>query len=768
MALRSHVVLGLALCIAAPAGTAAAPGTPGEARTPRELFQGVDRFFAEHAELQVTRGSGWKPYNRLKWFHELRMDGDELPEPGARWRAWEEKRAIEAAMGPTARAAWFSLGPVNFGGRMLSIDFDPTNTNVVYVGAAGGGVFKSTDAGVSWTPIADGIPSMAVGGIAVSRVDSDIVVIGTGEPTMNIDRVTGVGILRSTDAGATWQPTSISYASATGHGFHVVTAGASGVFLAGAVDGLFRSTDGGANWTLVMDTAGASFTNGWYDVQYDPETAGRIYAVKGNDTSGNGVYVSTDDGITWAIVGTGQPASASFGKSKLGVSASTVYCYVGNAGFGGGVFGLIRSTDDGATWTQPAAANLPSGQSWYNLSCTADPNLDTRVICGAVELARSNDGGESFNPIASNVHVDHHALMFEHGSDSEVWALSDGGVFYSPMNGSNFSWQDLNDGVVTYQFYDICVNNGPDPYYVLGGTQDNGTDKWSGTTTWANGLGADGMVCNIDPVNGTDVYAEIQFGTHYKSTDSGVNFSPINNGITGTGQWVTPVDQDQADGNRLFTETGDGIFRTTDGGANWTNVTSSNAKWISISPADPQIVWTIRGTSVRRSADGGASFPLVPGFGFGVGNPTKIIAHPTDPATAIATFSSFANVATVALTTNSGSSWTDVSGDLPNIPVNGVAVNPQSLSDWYIATDLGVWLSTNGGTNWTPYGTGLPNVVVEDVEIQNALQKVVAGTHGRGAFEASIATGSTDAGETVVSAPRHFLLDEPWPNPARD
>jgi hypothetical protein len=171
---------------------------------------------------------------------------------------------------------------------------------------------------------------------------------------------------------------------------------------------------------------------------------------------------------------------------------------------------------------------------------------------------------------------------------------------------------------------------------------------------------------------------------------------------------------------------------------------------------------------VRRSTDGGDSFPLVAGFGFAVGSPTKIIAHPTDPATALATFSSFANVATVALTTNGGASWTDVSGDLPNIPVNGIAVNRHSLSDWYIATDLGVWLSTNGGTNWTPYGTGLPNVVVEDVEIQNALQKIVAGTHGRGAFEASIDPGPTDAGESVVSMPRHFMLDEPWPNPVRD
>jgi hypothetical protein len=751
------------------ARTSAAAPQAAEVPLVRDLFDEIDQFFDRNPDLKSTPGSGWKPYNRIKWFHERRLDEGRLPAPDARWRAWERKRQLEAEA-PPLRSSWFSLGPVNFGGRMLSVDFDANDPSTVYAGAAGGGVFKSTDAGLSWTAIADGIPSLAVGGLAVSRTNPDVVVIGTGEATFNIDRINGVGILRSTDAGATWLTTSLTYPASLGHGFHVITAGPGGTFLAGAVDGLYRSVDGGANWTQVEGTASASFANGWYDVQWDPQDGLRVYAIKGNDSGGNGVYVSTDDGINWSFSGTGQPSSGSFGKSKLGVSGNSVYAYVGNPGFGGGVFGLIVSADDGATWTQPAASGIPSGQSWYNLSCTADPNNDQRVICGADALARSNDGGASFTQVVTNVHVDHHALKYEPGSNSRVWALCDGGVYFNDADGAFFSWQDMNNGVVSYQFYDICVNNGPDPYYVMGGTQDNGTDKWSGTTTWADGLGADGMVCNVDPTNGTTVYAEIQSGDHRKSTTSGTAFLTINNGITGGGRWVTPVDESQIDGDVLYTETSSGIFKTTDGGALWSLVAPAPARavWISVSPADDDVVWAITGNTVRRSTDAGGSWAVVSAFGFTVGSSTKIIAHPSDPLTAFATFSSYSSVAKVARTTDGGGSWQNLSGDLPNMPVNGIAINPQSTNDWYIATDLGVWHSDNGGVNWTPFESGLPNVVVDDVEIQNAKQKLVAGTHGRGAWEIDLGPDPTAAPSVAATGPRNLMLDEAWPNPARD
>lgn len=733
-----------------------------------EWVDDMSQHFEQTPELTTTKGSGWKPFNRIKWFHEQRMLDGQLPEPGARWAAWEYKRDLERRLGYENRSggsSWFSLGPANLAGRMLSIAFHPTDSNIVYSGAAGGGVWKTTDGGSSWNPMSDELLSLAVGGIAVSPTDPNIVVIGTGEPTPNVDRILGVGILRSTDAGANWETTSLTLTPPGGGGFHVIEANpANGTLLAGKDDGLYRSTDDGANWDLVRDGGD------YYDVQWKPGDANTVFTVKGNDASGNNVKVSTDDGVTWAKAGAGQPNSFLIGKSKIAMSADdpeTIYVMYTNFGTAGNLLGVYRSTDGGANWVvRTTTPNIPNGQGWYNLSLAADPNNVDRVIAGGVQLYRSTNGASSFATIGGGVHVDHHVAEYEPGSNDAIWVGSDGGLWRSGADGSSFV--DKNNGLITYQFYDICVNNGPLPYYVMGGTQDNGTDKWSGTSTWSNGLGADGMVCNINPINGTTVYAEIQFGGHRKNTNSGIGgYSTIMNGITGTGKWVTPTDQDQNLGNHLYTETSAGIFRTTNGGSNWVNVASHAARWISISPVDGNVIWTVSGTPLY-STDDGTNWTMTSTYGFPTGGSTKILAHPTDVNSALVTFSSYGAVSHVALTTDLGVTWSDVSGDFPSQPVNAIVVDPSNPVDWYIGTDIGVWKSSNGGVNWLPFETGFPNSVVVDLEIADTERKLVAGTHGRGAWEIDIPLGTTDVAVNVDQGPRNMMLDRPFPNPISD
>lgn len=748
----------------------AAAELTGEAdETTSTWFNEMDAFFNANPELKDTKGSGWKPYNRQKWFYEQRMGADGTkPTMSERWKVWEKKREIESRM-PASRNSWFSLGPDNFAGRMLAVDFDPNNASTVYAGGADGGVWRSTNSGASWTPLSDELPSIAIGGLAVSKTNSNIIVIGTGEATPNIDRVGGVGILRSTDAGATWITTDLSYAVSAGNGFHFVEAGPNGTFLAGnGSDGLWRSTDDGATWVQVKTG------DEWTDAVWKPGDANRVYSVRGNGASGASVKVSTDDGLTWTKAGTGQPSSFQIGKSKLGVSGTTIYCYIGVAGTAGGIYGVIRSDDDGATWTDLSTistgipSSTSSSQSWYNLVCVADPNTSTRVIVGDVGLYRSGNSGVSFSSVSSGVHSDQHCIKYEPGSNTFLWLGGDGGMYRSTSDGGNGSWVDMNNGLVTYQFYDICVNDGPTAYYALGGTQDNGTDRWSGTTTWTSELGGDGMVCNISTADGTTVLGESQFGNHSRSTNSGLSFFGFNSGLTGSGAWVAPTAISHTNSSHSMTATSAGIFRSTNG-SSWSNVSSHTTTWIDYSRVNGNYVWTVSGSVAHLTTNHGSTWTAQPSISPTIpvaGSATKILAHPTDLNTVFVTFSGYGSAAHIAKSTDLGVTWADVSGDFLPQPVNAIAIDPDSPSDWYIGTDVGVWHTSNNGVNWLPFETGLPNAVVVDLEIRSADDKLVAGTHGRGAWEVDIPPSGVVGVDVAVEGARNLMLDTPWPNPA--
>src|SRR5687767_1882168 len=209
--------IGLTVAVSTPV-VAAEPVRDEAAVIDQAWLDEMGAYYETHLELKTTRGSGWKPYNRAKWFYEQRMVNGEPVPVGARYRAWEQKVAIERTMPVMPRNTWFSLGPANFAGRVLSLEFDPNDSSTLYTGTAGGGLWKSTDGGLNWAPLTDDTPSMAVGGVAVVPSNSNIVVIGTGEGTPNIDRISGAGILRSTDGGTTWNQTSLTYSRANGHG----------------------------------------------------------------------------------------------------------------------------------------------------------------------------------------------------------------------------------------------------------------------------------------------------------------------------------------------------------------------------------------------------------------------------------------------------------------------------------------------------------------------------------------------------------------------
>jgi photosystem II stability/assembly factor-like uncharacterized protein len=758
---------------------AAGPGSRSDASPPDDGLGYLGAYFDAHPELKTTPSSGWKPYNRWKWLLETRHVPAGQSAFRLRLDAMEAGRA-RARLARGSEPGWFAIGPTQFSGRCIAVDFDPTDASVVYVGSAGGGLWKSTDGGDSWTSLTDDLPTLGAGAVCVLASDPDVVLLGTGEGSgaagVNLALGPfGAGIFRSTDAGATWQPTSLSYEAASAHGFSVIEdQPATGVVLAGANDGLYRSTDAGDTWTQVL-------ANGnYFDVKWKPGDPDRVYVAKGRDPFtnfqvGNGVRVSTDGGLTFAPAGTGQPGGSTIGKTRIAVTPdepSWIYAHYTSAT----TFmttGIYRSTDDGATWSLRAGSpNMTGQQGWYNLVLAADPDDADRIVTGGTPLYTSDDGGVTYTletgaPFGGDdvPHVDFHGAAYEPGSTSALWVVTDGGPWRSTDDGS--TWQARRDGLVTYQFYDICVAQS-DPVFAMGGTQDNGIPGRTAFDSWFHStFVADGMVCNIHPAN-ANVFAEWQNGNHIRSTDGGITWSSIMGGITGAGSWVTPVDQDQNLGKHLYTSTSAGIFRTTAGGVPWTNVAPHLARWISISPVDGNVVWTVsNASSVWHTTDDGGTWTQSVAFPF-TGSETKIHA---DPATAAGAFVTFGYYATgqprIVRTTDFGATWTDVSGDFPDVPATTMVVDPDRPGDWYVGADVGVWRSTDAGAAWLPYGTGLANVLVTDLEIQRAARKLVAGTFGRGAWEIDLPSATVDAPVAPRRGP-DLMLDPPFPNPVRD
>lgn len=764
-------------------------GTPEDSRasSPSVGLQRLGAFFDSHPEYKTTRGSGWKPYNRDLWFYQTRPIPDGKFGGQLRLDVFEQAASLQRTQEfeRGGGAGWFSIGPTEFSGRCVAIDFDPQDPNIVYVGSAAGGLWKSSDGGDTWSTTTDQLPTLAIGGVCVLSWNPNIILIGTGEGTGTGNApagkgIFGIGLLKSTDAGDTWNPTSLAYGRAATHGFNIIEDNpTTHTILAGANDGLWRSTDDGDNWTRVMSNGN------FFDVKWKPGDPNRVYVAKGRDPffnfqTTNGIYVSTNDGLTFSLAGAGQPAGNTIAKTKIAVTAanpSVIYAHYVHAGTYGTI-GIYRSTDDGATWApRNTSINMTGGQGWYNCVIAVDPDNMNRVIAAGVHLYLSTNGGSNFLDLNATrawgddtvPHWDNHALVYPPSTqtlaNNTVWITTDGGPWRSADDGS--LWTPRRAGIITYQFYDICVAQS-DPIFAMGGTQDNGVPGRSGEDSWFHStLVADGMVCNIDPAEAQTVYAEWQNGNHVKSTDGGISWSPIQSGVAGAGAWVSPVDQDQNDGNRLYTSTNTAICRTTNGGASWQPVSGHSARWISISPLDGNVVWTVGTNSVRHTTNDGGVWTVSTAFP-GNGLETKIHADPFDVATAHVTFGGYGpGDRHAVMTTDFGATWTDITGDFPDQPANTFTVDPERAEDWYIGSDIGVWRSQDGGATWLPFGTGLINAIVSDLEIRNPARKLVAGTYGRGMWEIDLDLDPA-AVEPGNATARILMLDPPFPQPARD
>ncbi len=682
-----------------------------------------------------------KAFSREWWFYQQRAyPFDKIPDGAYNNSLLQREELRQQNLMDGFDFAWVSLGPTpgyyfnygNISSRIVTGAYHPTDPNIIYVGPANGGVWKTTDAGSTWTPLTDNEASLAMGAIVLNPQNPNIILAGTGEATYSGASYYGRGLLRSTDGGASWTQITAGLPSSSYFSRIVYRPGRSNEILAAlGYNGLYRSSDSGLSWNILL--AGRVD-----DVLFSP--AGDTAFAVG---SGIGIRRSTDGGVSFSTfstgLGTGERTHFDLCKANPAFMYAAVY--------GGGVVNIYKSSNFGVNWTQ-ILSNLDGGsQAWYDLYLRVNPKNPDKVYCGAIDVFRSTNGGTTFENITNgyaggSVHVDQHFLFFHPGDENTFIVTNDGGIYRTTDNGNSFT--NLNAGLTLTQFYRITAS----PFetgWILGGTQDNGTQQTHSTINWAAAFGGDGGEVCFNPFNEDVVLGESQFNGLVKTLNGGTSWSGATNGISSSenAAWVAPIISHPTIDATFFTAR-QKLYKTTNNALMWTAVSgningTSAVEQLAISNTDPQIIFASTYNQLYKSTDGGVTFTNKTN-----GLPNKYISsiyvHPDDAQTVYVTLSGFGG-SKVYKSTDGAEHWTSISGNLPDTPVNDIYVYTEDASNpktYFVATDIGVFYTQNDGTVWTEITNGLPNTVILHLDYAPTTKMLRAGTHGRGVFEAFI------------------------------
>ncbi|MDT8324878.1 MAG: hypothetical protein RRA94_12255, partial [Bacteroidota bacterium] len=508
--------------------------------------------------LSLYRDSEEWIRERYRWFREARVESDGSIPEDARMDAWRQSRRMSiyrpaaalAKQNSSTAASWINVGPTNIGGRLTGIAIHPTNPDIVYFTAADGGVWKSTNAtslAYSFEPVSDDLPTMAMGSLDIDPNNPDIIYVGTGEANGSADSYPGVGVVKSTDAGMTWDVVSDNFARNIG-AIKVHRTRDTVVFVA-ARQGLFRSLDAGVTWEKTRGGLA-------HDLVLHPTVDSLLYAA----VQGEGVLRSSDHGATWEVLdmGVGRDSIGRCAVDLCLTQPEIIYAILTGSKdpYKNKTLALMKSTDGGDTWLRTLPAENPQNffntYGWYNCEIGVHPTNPDRVLVGGVGLYLSMNGGESFSP-RGGLHVDQHAIEYSPTAPDICFVGNDGGIYISGSGGITFT--SLNDDLAITQFYEMGMSL-PKPDMIMGGTQDNGSNRRPlGNTLWDHETGGDGGYCILDYADTLVMYAEYQYGSHLRSTDGGRRWTGINNGLYGKGRWVTPVAQHPTEPEILFTAT---------------------------------------------------------------------------------------------------------------------------------------------------------------------------------------------------------------------
>ncbi|MBK8231062.1 MAG: T9SS type A sorting domain-containing protein [Candidatus Eisenbacteria bacterium] len=773
------------------------PGVRAERTLPDEEREAAREGKAE--EGHAMKAMEW-------WYGTRAFPHANIPEAGY-FQAWQAAQSLEP-VAQSRGSSWEPIGPNNVGGRALALAIDPLDPNQLWCGSASGGLWKSTNAGegpTAWFRVETGFPTLSVSSIIFEHGNRNVMYIGTGEMgrygrgqvgTPGARNGYGLGVLKSTDNGVSWNTTGLTWTFDQSRVVFALTMDKlnHNIVWAATSEGLYKTTDAGATWSLSHPVLMAM------DVVLDPRDGNKVWVSHGqlNTTPNPGIYRSTDGGANWTLLAGGLPTT-DFGRTPLSIYAPvgpgnpTLYAGVSNASTRQ-VVGLYKSTNNGDTWTRVNSTNWANSQAWYDNAIAVKPSDPNTILCAGLDVYRSTNGGTNL-PQVSNwwagyegdvpaggpegpsdyVHADAHAVTWSPHNPTTVYVACDGGVFKSTNNGT--AWSGKNGGMQTTQFYQGLAVSGAIQDWVFGGLQDNGTVRYSGDPAWSKVFGGDGGYCGIAADNPDLVFEEYVYLNMYRSWDGGSSWEEIHPLDSSQANFIAPFVVAQNPPNVIYagtlavkksTNSGDSFFFP-DGNSNWNGTPMAT---IGVASTNADTVIAATGSSatgavfeLRRSTNGGTSWTNVTA---GLPNLfcTDISFHPSDSRNVWITFSGYGNPH-VFRSTDAGLTWIGATGNLPDHPVQAVALDPD-LEGWaYAGTDLGVFRTTDNGATWAVFTAGMPQAMVTDLQINPGTRLMRAATFGNGVYSvtlptevaADVADGSSLQRLTVQSAPNPFARE---------
>ena len=682
------------------------------------------------------------------------------------FEAVEDLRSEHSADAITSvNGAWTRIGPdlviTTFGtkgiGRVDRIAFHPTLENTMYAGTPCGGIFKTTNGGSLWSNLNNYIPSLGISGIVVSHANPSVLYALSGDGDSNLgiygfvegmDYIRpSIGVLKSSDDGNSWQRTNLNIP-----GFYVgyklvQSPTDANILIAATSKGLYRTDNGGSSWNMV-----SADSSRYYDVEWKPGSSAQLYAVTATK-----FFMSVSSGQTWAdLTHRITEDISNCGRLALAVTpanSSYVYLLAGSPSSGSyNNLRTFRSINSAGTFFLRSDQSYSGGNVRYMLNVGASPLNANHIVIGNLKCHYSEDGGTTFvrhtqsddDNLNSYVHADVHELAFN-PINGKLFIGSDGGVFMTDDHGLNHI--NRLTGLTATQFYHMDVNDA-NADHMIGGAQDNGIMyKDDNTSFFTNYRSGDGFDISYPHGYGTGVVATINTNTYFFYEDfpsDAYVISQANN------VWYKPVAYSYFDSSKFIGSVSQIIKWVVvnptvtpavySGKGNWALITSpsNNNRLYAAGGGDWNHAGLNNQKDLMRSDDKAVTWTSLrnmQGFPDTVGKITAIAVHPDNSNSVYFTLGGYQSHRKVYFSSTTGNSWVNISGGLPNVPVNAIAVHPNG--DVYIGNDIGVFLSKATSGNWVPFFNGLPKIPVTELKIVG--NTLYASTFGRGMWKTDLA-----------------------------